>query len=156
MGTNRSNKAPLEVIPPRICITFRRASFWFRPKTSKMQIWKHPGRKHDKYGVLKVGQPFWKWYKSWNSFGTEPIFDFSGWESSILTLNDATNPMGALLNPKTAIQNSKSIKIQLTPLGTVYTKLFRQPFVTVSPHAIENSACGWAMISIKLRLVVMQ
>ena len=40
MGTKRAKKALLEVIPPRICVTFRRGSFWFRPKTSKMRIWK--------------------------------------------------------------------------------------------------------------------
>ena len=39
MGTKRTIKALLEVIPPRICVTFRRASFWFRPKTSKCQLW---------------------------------------------------------------------------------------------------------------------
>ena len=40
MDTKRATKALLEVIPPRICVTFRRGSFWFRPKTSKMRIWK--------------------------------------------------------------------------------------------------------------------
>ena len=39
MGTKRAQKALLEVIPPRICVTFRRASFSFRPKSSKTQIW---------------------------------------------------------------------------------------------------------------------
>ena len=32
-------KALLEVIPPRICITFRRASFWSRPENLKIRIW---------------------------------------------------------------------------------------------------------------------
>ena len=36
MDTKRSKKALLKVIPPRICITFRRASFWFRPKHSEI------------------------------------------------------------------------------------------------------------------------
>ena len=40
MGTKRPKKALLEVIPPRICVTFRRGSFWFGPETSKMRIWK--------------------------------------------------------------------------------------------------------------------
>ena len=40
MGTKRAKKALLEVIPPRICVTFRRGSFWFGPETSKMRIWK--------------------------------------------------------------------------------------------------------------------
>ena len=53
MGTKRAKKALLEVIPPRICVTFRRASFWTRPETSKLRIWKHPGRKHNKYRVRK-------------------------------------------------------------------------------------------------------
>ena len=34
-----SNKALPEVIPPRICITFRRATFRSRPKRSKSRIW---------------------------------------------------------------------------------------------------------------------
>ena len=39
MGTKRSNKALLDVIPPRICVTFRRASFWSRSKNSKILFW---------------------------------------------------------------------------------------------------------------------
>ena len=39
MGTKRTEKALLEVIPPRICITFRRGSFWSRPKNSKSRLW---------------------------------------------------------------------------------------------------------------------
>ena len=38
MGTNWAKKALLEMIPPRICVTFRRAPFWFRPKNSKIEI----------------------------------------------------------------------------------------------------------------------
>ena len=38
MGTKRAKKALLEVIPPRICVTFRRASFWSRPKKSKSRL----------------------------------------------------------------------------------------------------------------------
>ena len=34
----RATSALPEVIPPRICITFRRASFWFQPKSSKIEI----------------------------------------------------------------------------------------------------------------------
>ena len=49
MGTKRAKKALLEVISPRICITFRRASFWFRPKTLNMWIWKDSARKHNNY-----------------------------------------------------------------------------------------------------------
>ena len=40
MDTNWAKKALLEVIPPRICVTFRRGSFWFGPEISKMRIWK--------------------------------------------------------------------------------------------------------------------
>ena len=40
MVTKRETKVLLEVIPPRICVTFRRGSFRFGPETSKMQIWK--------------------------------------------------------------------------------------------------------------------
>ena len=36
MGMKRSKKALPEVRPPRICVTFRRATFWSRPKNSKM------------------------------------------------------------------------------------------------------------------------
>ena len=38
MGMKRSNKALLEVIPPRICVTVRRATFRFRPNKSKIRI----------------------------------------------------------------------------------------------------------------------
>ena len=38
MVTKWAKKALLEVIPPRICVTFRRASFWSRPKNSKSRF----------------------------------------------------------------------------------------------------------------------
>ena len=38
MGTKWAKKTLLEVIPPRICVTFRRASFWFRLKHSKIEF----------------------------------------------------------------------------------------------------------------------
>ena len=38
MGTKRAKKALLEVIPPRICVTFRRASFWSGLKNWKSQL----------------------------------------------------------------------------------------------------------------------
>ena len=39
MVTKRTNKALLEVIPPRICITFRRTCLWSRPKGSEIEFW---------------------------------------------------------------------------------------------------------------------
>ena len=39
MDTKRAKKALLEVIPPRIGVTFRRASFPSRPESSKIRIW---------------------------------------------------------------------------------------------------------------------
>ena len=39
MGLKQSKKALPEVIPPRICITFRRASFWSRSKKIKNPVW---------------------------------------------------------------------------------------------------------------------
>ena len=39
MGTKRAKKALPEVIPPRICVTFRRAPFWSRPENSKSRLW---------------------------------------------------------------------------------------------------------------------
>ena len=39
MGMKRSKKALLEVIPPRIYVTFRRGSFWSGPKNSKGRLW---------------------------------------------------------------------------------------------------------------------
>ena len=39
MVTKRATKALLEVILPRICITFRRTSFWSRPKNLKSRLW---------------------------------------------------------------------------------------------------------------------
>ena len=39
MGMKWSKKALPDVIPPRICITFRRASFWSRSKNSKVLFW---------------------------------------------------------------------------------------------------------------------
>ena len=54
----RQNKALPEVVPPRICITFRRPSSWFRPKTTKMWIFRHKGPKHGKYHVSKPWQRF--------------------------------------------------------------------------------------------------
>ena len=34
----RSKKALLEVIPPRICVTFCRATFWSRPEHSEIRF----------------------------------------------------------------------------------------------------------------------
>ena len=39
MGTKRAKKALLEVIPPRICVTFLRGTFWSRSKNSKSRLW---------------------------------------------------------------------------------------------------------------------
>ena len=38
MGTKRAKKALLEVIPPRICVTFCRGSFGYRLEISKMRL----------------------------------------------------------------------------------------------------------------------
>ena len=38
MGTKWASKALLEVIPPRICVTFCRGSFWYRPENSNMRF----------------------------------------------------------------------------------------------------------------------
>ena len=51
-------------------------------------------RKHNKYESRKPCQLFWKCRRTWTSIETGPIFDFSGWESRILNLQGATNPMG--------------------------------------------------------------
>ena len=73
-------------------------------------IVKHPGQKHDKYCVRKPPQLFRKSQISWTSVETGPLCDESGWESSILNLEGATNPTGTLPTPQTAIENSKSTK----------------------------------------------
>ena len=39
MDTKMASKALFEVIPLRICVTFRRASFWYQPKNSKSRLW---------------------------------------------------------------------------------------------------------------------
>ena len=67
-----------QVMPPRICISLRPASFWFRPKTSKMRIQKHPDRKQDKYHVRRPSQLFLKFNQSTKSVKTAPVFHFTG------------------------------------------------------------------------------
>ena len=39
MVTKWAKKALLEVLPPQVCITFRRAYFWSRPENMKTRIW---------------------------------------------------------------------------------------------------------------------
>ena len=86
MAMKRAKRALPEVIPPRICVTFRRTSFWYRPKTLNMWTWKHPDRTHEKYQARKPRQLSRKSHYAWKSIGTGPIFDESGWKSSHLKL----------------------------------------------------------------------
>ena len=53
MDLKQSKKALPEVIPPRICVTFRRGSFWSRPETIgnlENTTLERLGRKHDNTG----------------------------------------------------------------------------------------------------------
>ena len=148
MGTKRTNKALLEVIPPRICITFRRASFWSRPNKSKSWLWDDWAKSTIDSGPRSHDNFFEKSRTSWKSIGTGPIFDFSGWESSHLTLKAAMNPMGPLRTPKMSCKVQNRLKINWIPPGTVYTKLFRQPYLalrlteTISVHFFRVSETG--------------
>ena len=139
MGLKQSKKALPEVIPQRICITFRRVSFWSRPKTWKMWIVKHPGRKHDKYHVRKPPQLFRKSQNSRTSIETGPIFDESGWESSHLNLKGATNPMGTLPTPKTAIENSKSTKNPTDPTDPTVHEIWPSTVSLESASSVHRS-----------------
>ena len=52
MGMKRSKKALPDVIPPRICRTFQRATFWFRAEKLENPNLERPGRKHDKISKM--------------------------------------------------------------------------------------------------------
>ena len=128
MGTNWTQKALLEVIPPWICITFRRASFWFRPKNSKSRLWdgwaentinSGPGS-HDNCSE-KV--EYHEHRLELDPYSTNRAENQGFWISKVLPIRwDSSRPQQLQYK----IQNRA--KIQRTPPGKVYTKLFRQPY----------------------------
>ena len=128
MSTKRPKKALLEVIPPRICVTFRRGSFWFRPKTSKMRIWKP--RPENTTNTVSGSRPDFS-EKSENHenrleldpYSTSRAENQAIWSLKVLWIQ--WDPSGT---PKLPYKIQNRLKIQWIPPGTVYIKLFRQPY----------------------------
>ena len=128
MGMKRSKKALLEVIPPRICITFRRASFWYRPKSSKTCF--GSGRAENRtntesgshHNCLENVQNH-EHLSEMDPYSTYRAENQGFWISTVLPIQwDHCRP------PKLPYKNQDGAKIQWTPPGKVYTKLFRQPY----------------------------
>ena len=126
MGTKRPKKALLEVIPPRIYVTFRRCSFWFRPKTSKMRIGKP--RPENTTNTVSGSRPDFS-EKSENHenrleldpYSTSRAENQAIWNLKVLWIQwDPSRP------PKLPYKIQNRPKIQWIQPGTVYTKLFRQ------------------------------
>ena len=121
MNTKRSNKALPEVIPPRICITFRRATFRTGPKNTKMMCWDDkaenttntgPGS-HDNFSEkVKNHEHQSKLNPYWTSRAENQTF----WISTVLPIQ--WDPSGPQKLPY-KIQNQA--KIQWTPPAQVYT-----------------------------------
>ena len=139
MGTKRPKKALLEMIPPRICITFRRGSFWFRPKTSKMRIWKP--RPENTTNTVSGSRPDFS-EKSENHenrleldpYSTSRAENQAIWNLKVLWIQ--WDPSGT---PKLPYKIQNRPKIQWIQPGTVYTKLFRQPY----EHRFQNWLGQW-------------
>ena len=144
MGTKWAKKALLEVIPPRICVTFRRGSFWFRPKTSKMQIWKP--RPENTTNTMSGSRPDFseKSENHKNRSELDPYSTSRAENQAIWNLKAPWIQWDPSGTPKLPYKNQNQPKIQWTPPGTVYTKLFRQPCDRwfANEHANELT-CKW-------------
>ena len=153
MGTNRSNKALLEVIPPRICVTFCRASFWSRPKNSKSRLWvgwaentiNTGSESHDNFSENRQNpehrsemEPYWTSRAETQAF----------WISKVLPSQwDHWGP------PKLPYKIQNRVKIQWTPPGKVYTKLFRQPYGNMPSIMAGNSMENGLLLYVSLHCV---
>ena len=137
MGTKCTKKPLLEVIPPRICITLHRASFWFRPNSSKMQIWKHPGRtrlipcQEATTTFLKITKITKKQSKP-DPYSTLRAENQAIWISKVLPIQwDPSRPQ--ILPCK--IQNPR--KIHRTPPTPLSTKFGHQPYFPIGCHGTQ-------------------
>ena len=129
MDTKRSNKDIPEVIPPRICITFRRLSFWFRPKHSEIVFWEIQAE-----NTLNTGPESrrhfsekFKNHEHWSKldpYSTSRAENQAFWISKVLPIQwDPSRP------PKRPHKIQNRSKIQQTSPAKVYTNWFRLPWL---------------------------
>ena len=127
----RSNKALPEVIPPRICVTFRRATFRFRPKSPKIRIGDDrpentvitgPGS-HDNFsGKVKNHQNRSELDPYWTLRAEDQLF----WIFKVVRMQwDHCRP------PRLAYKNQIPAKSPQTPQAQLSTKFGHQPYVKV-------------------------
>ena len=97
MGTKRAKKALLEVILPRICVTFCRGSFCSRPQNSKSRVWDGWAENTINSGPGSHDNFFEKIENDENRSKLDP------YSTNRAENQGAMNPMGPLRTPKTAI-----------------------------------------------------
>ena len=129
MGMKWSKKALPEVIPPRICITFRRASFWSRSKSSKIMFWElqtentvntEPWSHDDFSENFKNHENRSKL----DPYSTNRDENRGFWIPKLLrTQWDHWGP------PKLPYKNQNRLKIQWTPPTRLSTKFGHQPYL---------------------------
>ena len=126
MHTKRAKEALLEMIPPRICITFRRASFWSGPKNSKSRLWKGWTENTITNGPVSHGNFSKKVGNHEDRSELDPSLRAETqaiWNLKVLWIQ--WNLSGT---PKLPYKIQNRQNIQWIPPGPVYAKLFRQPY----------------------------
>ena len=147
MAMKRTNKALPEVIPPRICLTCRPASFWFRLKTSNMWVLSTRAGNtintmsgsHDNFSENHENHEMWP---KLDPYSTSLAENQAFWIFEVLRSQwDRCRPQKLPYK----IQNRQ--KNQWTSLGKVYTKLFRQPYALVlpCPQAVTLIPVQWVL-----------
>ena len=140
MDTKRSNTALLEVIPPRIYITFRHASFWFRPKHSEIVFWELPAENTVNTGPESrrhFSEKF-KNHEHWSKldpYSTSRAENQAFWISKVLLIQwDPSRP------PKQPHKIQNQLNNPWTPPTQMSTKFGHPPCVSIV--SCQGSPCG--------------
>ena len=126
MVTKWATKAVLEVIPPRFCITFRRASFGSRLKTSKSRLWDDWAENTINTGPGSHDNSSEKVENHENRSELDPYSIFRAENQAIWIPKVLSIQWGRSGPPKLLYDIQNRPKIQKTQLEKVYTKLFRR------------------------------
>ena len=135
MATTRSKKALLEVIPPRICVTFCRGSLWYRPENSKILVSDDRSQNTTNTGPGSLDNFSENVENHENgsgldSYSTNRAENQGFWIYKVLQIQwDPSRP------PKLPYKFQNRSKIQWTPPEKVYTKLFRRTVPRGNPSS---------------------
>ena len=140
MGMKWSKKALPDVIPPRICITFRRASFWSPLKNSKVLFWElqaentvntGPGS-HDNF--FESVQNHENQSKQ-DPYSTSRAENQGFWISKVLRIQ--WDHWGS---PKLPYKIQNRLKIQWTQPTRLSTKFGHQPYLVLVDVQLETAS----------------